>query len=114
MDATRRRNALSEGVQAARALKWLQDYGLNPWHGSSYGQDFTGYEEAKPYLDAARESLANQLSETAIALALADVEESYALATETRRAETTGSVEDEGAGPKDNAQTPQPSNGDEE
>jgi hypothetical protein len=38
-----------------------------------------------------------------------------ALATETRRAETTGSVEDEGAGPKDNANTPsQPSNGDEE
>lgn len=31
-----------------------------------------------------------------------------ALATETRRAETTGSVEDEGAGPKDNAQKEAP------
>jgi hypothetical protein len=67
-DLERRTTAMRDGVRAAKALHWLQSYGLNPFHGSSYGEFFGGFEEAKPYIAAATEAFAKQLSQRAIDL----------------------------------------------
>jgi hypothetical protein len=103
-DIERRARAMRDGVAAAKALYWLQSYGLNPFCGSTYGENFGGYAEAKPYIAATTESFADQLRQRAIDLALADVEAAYASAIEARSDATgTGAAEGESA-PEGDAQ----------
>jgi hypothetical protein len=106
LDIAQRSKALRKGEDAAKALYWLKSYGLNPFHGSTYGQAFGGYEEAKPYIDAALESFAKRLSDHAIDMALADIEAAYASAIEARSDATpkSGAAEGESATPKGDAQ----------
>jgi hypothetical protein len=104
-----RRNYIGNGIDAANALYWLHDHGASAFNGSDYAKQFTGAEEAKRYVEAARDEFAAQMRARAIELALADLEIATASAIEAATADETtetDSTEGESAVPKADAQTP--------
>jgi hypothetical protein len=107
LDMQTRRNFLSNGVDAASALRWLHEYGGGVISGrTQWGTEFDAYEDAQPYIQEAQRYFASQMLERAKERATDDIEHALASAIEARRAIDAegGVVADESAVPKADAQ----------